>query len=109
MPLVSCSRRAVIALMAALAMPAIAQAAELKVISAGAVRGVLRGMIEEYARQSGHTFDFTIGSTGRLREVIASGEPAPASRAPRCCRSSAMGAHSFRRSPRPRSPTCARR
>lgn len=53
-----------------------AHAAELRVISAGAVRGVLKGMIEDYARQSGHTFNFTIGSTGQLREVIASGQPA---------------------------------
>ncbi|HKA70869.1 MAG TPA: substrate-binding domain-containing protein [Xanthobacteraceae bacterium] len=53
-----------------------AAAAELKVISAGAVRGVIGGMIDDYARQSGHTFKFTVGSTGRLREIIASGEPA---------------------------------
>ena len=53
-----------------------AGAAELKVISAGAVRGVLKGMIDDYARLSGHTFNFTIGSTGQLREVIASGQPA---------------------------------
>jgi len=53
-----------------------ADAAELKVISAGAVRGVIGGMIDDYARLSGHTFKFTVGSTGRLREIIASGEPA---------------------------------
>src|SRR4051794_22131431 len=53
-----------------------AGAAEIKVISAGAVRGVIGEMIESYARQSGHTFNFTVGPTGRLREVIASGEPA---------------------------------
>jgi molybdate transport system substrate-binding protein len=51
-------------------------AAEIKVISAGAVRGVIGEMIEDYARQSGHKFNFTVGPTGRLREVIASGEPA---------------------------------
>ena len=54
----------------------IAGAAELKVISAGAVRGVIGAIIEDYARAIGHTFNFTIGPTGRLREVIASGEPA---------------------------------
>src|SRR5499426_3419814 len=53
-----------------------ADGAELKVISAGAVRGVIGGMIDDYARLSGHTFKFTVGSTGRLREIIASGEPA---------------------------------
>ena len=51
-------------------------AAELKVISAGAVRGVVSGMIDEYAKQTGHTFDFTTGPTGLLRDTIASGKPA---------------------------------
>jgi molybdate transport system substrate-binding protein len=53
-----------------------AGAAELKVISAGAVRGVIGNMIDDYARQTGHTFKFTVGSTGQLREIITSGEPA---------------------------------
>jgi len=53
-----------------------ARAAELKVISAGAVRGVIGGMIDDYARHTGHTFKFMVGSTGQLREVITSGEPA---------------------------------
>src|SRR5262245_18378004 len=53
-----------------------ARAAELNVISAGAVRGVIAGMIDYYGRQTGHTFKFTVGSTGQLREVITSGEPA---------------------------------
>lgn len=51
-------------------------AVELKVVSAGAVRGVVGGIIDSYARDSGHTFKFTIGSTGLLRKIIASGEPA---------------------------------
>ncbi|MFL5030261.1 MAG: substrate-binding domain-containing protein, partial [Xanthobacteraceae bacterium] len=50
--------------------------AELKVISAGAVRGVIGNMIDDYARATGHTFKFTVGSTGQLREIITSGEPA---------------------------------
>ena len=54
----------------------VAHSAELKIISAGAVRSVISAMIDDYARQTGHTFKFTIGSTGRLREVIASGETA---------------------------------
>jgi molybdate transport system substrate-binding protein len=54
----------------------IASAAELKVISAGAVRSVIGAMIDDYARATGHTFNFTVGSTGQLREVIASGKPA---------------------------------
>ena len=58
------------------ALPSRTTAAELQVISAGAVRGVLRGMIDDYAKATGHTFNFTLGSTGQLRQVIASGEPA---------------------------------
>lgn len=51
-------------------------AADLKVISAGAVRGVIGGMIEDYSRQTGTRFNFTVGPTGLLRKVIASGEAA---------------------------------
>jgi molybdate transport system substrate-binding protein len=53
-----------------------ADAAEIKLISAGAVRSVLGGMVEDYARTSGNKFSLTVGSTGRLRAIIASGEPA---------------------------------
>ena len=45
-------------------------------ISAGAVRGVVGGMIDDYARRTGHKFDFTVGPTGLLRDTIASGKPA---------------------------------
>src|SRR5438105_12702171 len=51
-------------------------AAELKVISAGAVRAIIAGMIDDYSRQTGVKFNFTVGPTGMLRNVIASGEPA---------------------------------
>ena len=57
-----------------LALPA--SAAHLKVTSAGAVRGLIADIIEEYKRQSGDTFDFTVGTTGQLRAIIASGQPA---------------------------------
>jgi len=53
-----------------------ASAAEIKVISAGAVRSIVGGMIEDYSRKSGVTFMFTTGSTGVLRKTIADGEPA---------------------------------
>jgi molybdate transport system substrate-binding protein len=56
--------------------PVAAHAAELKLIAAGAVRGVIGGMIDDYSRATGHAFRVTIGSTGRLREIIAAGEPA---------------------------------
>src|SRR5262245_18315304 len=53
-----------------------ASAVELKVISAGAVRALIDGMIADYSRQTGHKFDFTTGPTGLLRETIASGKHA---------------------------------
>jgi molybdate transport system substrate-binding protein len=51
-------------------------AAEIKVISAGAVRSVLGGIVEDYGRTSGNKISLIVGSTGRLRAIIASGEPA---------------------------------
>jgi len=61
---------------AAVLFAAPAGAAELKVISAGAVRGLIAQIIDDYSRQTGQKFDFTIGTTGQLRDIIASGQPA---------------------------------
>jgi molybdate transport system substrate-binding protein len=55
---------------------AAASAAELKVISAGAVRSVVGGMIDDYSKQTGIKFSFTTGPTGLLRDTIAKGAPA---------------------------------
>jgi molybdate transport system substrate-binding protein len=71
-----------IAIRAAMALTALAiatsalHASELNVISAGAVRGVVGGMIEDYSRQTGIKFNFTTGPTGLLRDTIAAGKPA---------------------------------
>ncbi len=71
-----------IAIRAAMALTAMAiatsalHASELNVISAGAVRGVVGGMIEDYSRQTGIKFNFTTGPTGLLRDTIAAGKPA---------------------------------
>src|SRR5262245_31527821 len=62
--------------LAVLALPASSSAADLKVISAGAVRGVIGGMIDDYTKQTGIKFNFTTGPTGLLRDTIASGAPA---------------------------------
>jgi molybdate transport system substrate-binding protein len=59
---------------AALATPA--KADDLKVISAGAVRGLIAQIIDDYSRQTGQKFDFTIGTTGQLRNIIATGQHA---------------------------------
>jgi molybdate transport system substrate-binding protein len=53
-----------------------AHAGDLKVISAGAVRGLITEIIDDYSQKSGQKFDFTIGTTGQLRNVIAAGQPA---------------------------------
>ena len=65
---------AIVAMALLPAMPV--DASELKVISAGAVRGVVGNMIEDYSKQSGIKFKFTTGPTGLLRDTIASGAPA---------------------------------
>src|SRR5262244_4033088 len=53
-----------------------AEAADLKVISAGAVRGLIAQIIDDYSRQSGQKFDFTVGTTGQLRAIISAGQHA---------------------------------
>jgi molybdate transport system substrate-binding protein len=65
---------AIVAMALLPAMPV--DASELKVISAGAVRGVVGNMMEDYSKQSGIKFKFTTGPTGLLRDTIASGAPA---------------------------------
>jgi molybdate transport system substrate-binding protein len=59
---------------ATIAVPA--GAADIHVIAAGAVRGVVGGMIDDYARETGHKFTFTVGPTGMLRDAMASGKTA---------------------------------
>ncbi|HEY2230183.1 MAG TPA: substrate-binding domain-containing protein [Xanthobacteraceae bacterium] len=66
---------ALVAVVAAL-FAAPAGAADLKVISAGAVRGLIAQIIDDYSHQTGQKFDFTIGTTGQLRSVITSGQHA---------------------------------
>jgi molybdate transport system substrate-binding protein len=53
-----------------------ASAADLQVVSAGAVRGLIAQIIDDYSRQTGRKFEFTVGTTGQLRAIIASGWPA---------------------------------
>src|SRR4051794_21855564 len=53
-----------------------AKAAAIKVISAGAVRALISGMIDDYRKETGHTFDFKTAPTGLLRDPIASGKHA---------------------------------
>jgi molybdate transport system substrate-binding protein len=53
-----------------------AHSADVKVIAAGAVRGLIAQIIDDYSRQTGQKFDFTIGTTGQLRNIIGTGQHA---------------------------------
>jgi molybdate transport system substrate-binding protein len=52
-----------------------AAAAEVNVVAAGAVRGIIASMIDDHSRQTGHKFDLVVGPTGQLRAALASGKP----------------------------------
>jgi molybdate transport system substrate-binding protein len=52
-----------------------AGAAEFNIVAAGAVRGIIASMIDDYSRQSGLKFNLIVGPTGQLRDAIASGKP----------------------------------
>src|SRR5260370_36271963 len=59
-----------------LALPA--GAADLKVISAGAVRRLIAQSIEDYSLKTGQKVEFTIGPTRQVRSIIATGQhPGP--------------------------------
>jgi hypothetical protein len=42
----------------------------------GGPAGPRRGMIDDYSRDTGLTFNFTVGPTGQLRDALSSGKPA---------------------------------
>ena len=52
-----------------------AHAAEIKLISAGAVRAVVSGLAEDFAKESGHSVKATFGTVGVVRQKLAA-EPA---------------------------------
>jgi molybdate transport system substrate-binding protein len=68
--------RAILLVAAAILLAKPLHAADLKVISAGAVRGLIAQIIDDYSVRTGQKSDFTIGTTGQLRNIIASGQPA---------------------------------
>ena len=51
-------------------------AAEVKVLSAGAVRAVVTDVADAFAKQSGHSVKGTFGPVGVVRGKLAAGEPA---------------------------------
>ena len=62
--------------LALLAMGVTAVAAEIKVMSAGAVRTMVVALGAEFERESGHKLDLNFGTAGSLRERIKNGETA---------------------------------
>ena len=52
------------------------EAAEVKVLSAGAVRGIVTDLAEAFRRETGHTVTLAFGTVGVVRQKLAAGEPA---------------------------------
>ena len=53
-----------------------AEAAEVKVLSAGAVRAAITELAEAFTRETGHTVAFAFGTAGVTRGKLEAGEPA---------------------------------
>jgi molybdate transport system substrate-binding protein len=52
------------------------QAAEIKVLSAGAMKGIVTELAETFRQETGHTVTITPGTAGELRQKVEAGEPA---------------------------------
>jgi molybdate transport system substrate-binding protein len=64
----------VLNLIAIAALPSFADAKDLKIISAGSVRSVFKKFVPAYQAQTQSHVDTTFASSGRLKEVLQSGE-----------------------------------
>jgi len=53
-----------------------AQAAEVRVLSAGAVRAIVTDLAEEFRRETGHTVALAFGTVGAIRQKLTAGESA---------------------------------
>jgi molybdate transport system substrate-binding protein len=53
-----------------------AEAAEIKVLSAGAVRSIVTELAEAFRKETGQTVTLTFGTVGVVRQKLAAGEPA---------------------------------
>jgi molybdate transport system substrate-binding protein len=58
------------------ACAATAEAAEIKVLSAGAVKGIVGELAETFRQETGHTVAFTSGTAGEIRQKVRAGDPA---------------------------------
>jgi molybdate transport system substrate-binding protein len=62
--------------LALLAVAARADAVEIKVLSAGAMKTLVEELGREFTRETGHTLALTSGTVGQLRDRIVAGEAA---------------------------------
>ena len=60
----------------ACALAASAQAAEIKVLSAGAVKNIVTELAETFRQETGHTVVLSSGTAGEIRQKVAAGDPA---------------------------------
>src|SRR5258708_32877926 len=65
-----------IAAFAALAWASPVRAAEIKVLSAGAVKDIVTELAEAFRQETGHTVVLTTGTAGGIRQKVTAGEPA---------------------------------
>src|SRR3984893_424069 len=53
----------------------VVQAAECRVLSAGAMKGIVTELAETFRQETGHTVTITPGTAGELRQKVEAGEP----------------------------------
>jgi molybdate transport system substrate-binding protein len=70
------TRSLALALALTAAMVVGAEAAELKVMSAGAMKTIVTELGADFTRETGHTLALTTGTVGQLRDKILAGEAA---------------------------------
>src|SRR5207247_5878355 len=62
--------------LAACAVAPSARAAEIKVLSAGAVKDIVTELAEAFRQETGHTVVLTTGTAGGIRQKVTAGDPA---------------------------------
>src|SRR6266496_3634507 len=67
---------AFIVALAACAVAPSARAAEIKVLSAGAVKDIVTELAEAFRQETGHTVVLTTGTAGGIRQKVTAGDPA---------------------------------
>lgn len=51
------------------------RAAEIKVLSAGAMRGMVTELAETFRQETGHTVVISSGTAGEIRQKVTAGDP----------------------------------